>query len=173
ARFTGPGRVAGKTGTTDDYGDAWFVGYTPKLTAAVWMGWADGSSRKMNDVRGLKINGGSLPATIWRRFMEQATRDTDAGTFPDVSAFPGRAVVGVRAILPSTTTSSTPTTSTSVPGQPATTVPSTPSTPSTTAPTTPTTTRPSTSTTEVTAPVTTTTKVAPAGQRGPPGGLAP
>src|SRR5437763_1492637 len=59
ARFGVPGQIAGKTGTTDDYGDAWFVGYTSKLTTAVWMGWADGSSRKMTNIRGRKVNGGS------------------------------------------------------------------------------------------------------------------
>src|SRR5207237_1090604 len=57
--------AAGKTGTTEDYGDAWFVGYTPKLTAAVWMGYAQGQSKPMTDVHGIKVNGGSLPATVF------------------------------------------------------------------------------------------------------------
>lgn len=57
--------AAGKTGTTSDYKDAWFVGFTPDLVAAVWMG---------NDNDGLLagITGGSTPATIWRSFMLEA-----------------------------------------------------------------------------------------------------
>lgn len=57
--------AAGKTGTTNDYKDAWFVGFTPDLVAAVWMG---------NDNAGLLdgITGGSTPATIWRSFMLEA-----------------------------------------------------------------------------------------------------
>lgn len=54
--------VAGKTGTTDDSRDAWFVGFTPEYTLAVWVGNDDHSS--MYDVYG-----GGLPATIWRRVM--------------------------------------------------------------------------------------------------------
>ena len=69
--------IAGKTGTTQDYRDAWFVGYTPKLTTAVWMGFPDpdenGEPVFMKDVRGRKVTGGSFPAQIWRTYMEQAT----------------------------------------------------------------------------------------------------
>ena len=54
--------VAGKTGTTDDSRDAWFVGFTPEYTLAVWVGNDDHSA--MYDVFG-----GGLPATIWRRVM--------------------------------------------------------------------------------------------------------
>jgi penicillin-binding protein 1A len=61
-----PGRpAAGKTGTTQDYRDAWFAGYTPQLTAVIWMG---------ND-NGLPtdgVYGGLYPAQMWRVFMEQA-----------------------------------------------------------------------------------------------------
>ncbi|HEX9968874.1 MAG TPA: transglycosylase domain-containing protein, partial [Acidimicrobiales bacterium] len=80
AKFGKP--LAGKTGTTDDFGDAWFVGYTPKLTAAVWMGFPEGNSKKMLNVRGRKVNGGSFPATVFKRFMEAATAGMDTGTFP-------------------------------------------------------------------------------------------
>lgn len=55
--------IAGKTGTTDDSKDAWFVGYSPNLAAAVWIG-DDYGSETLNG-----ITGGSLPATIWREFM--------------------------------------------------------------------------------------------------------
>ena len=61
--------VAGKTGTTENYKDAWFVGFTCKLTTAVWMGYPnanlDGTARFMTSVHGIKVTGGSLPTTIW------------------------------------------------------------------------------------------------------------
>ncbi|MGH9283787.1 MAG: transglycosylase domain-containing protein, partial [Acidimicrobiales bacterium] len=63
ARFGKP--FAGKTGTTQDFGDAWFVGYTPGLTTAVWMGYPEGNTRKMDNVRGREVNGGSFPAVLF------------------------------------------------------------------------------------------------------------
>jgi penicillin-binding protein 1A len=63
--------AAGKTGTTTDYCDAWFVGYTPDVVTAVWVGYP--SQRKpMTDVHGKKVTGGSLPAEIWAAFMKTA-----------------------------------------------------------------------------------------------------
>lgn len=58
---------AGKTGTTDDYRDAWYIGFTPHLVTGVWVGNDDNSP--MN-----KVVGGSVPAQIWASFMKQATR---------------------------------------------------------------------------------------------------
>ena len=58
--------VAGKIGTTSDYTDARFVGYTTNLVTSVWMG-DDNPKKKLVDVRGLAgVSGGSLPAQIWR-----------------------------------------------------------------------------------------------------------
>jgi penicillin-binding protein 1A len=57
--------AAGKTGTTSDFRDAWFVGYTPDLVAAVWLGNDDYSP--MNE-----SYGGNIPARIWARFMKAA-----------------------------------------------------------------------------------------------------
>lgn len=57
--------AAGKTGTADNYSNAWFVGYTPQLVAGVWIGCDDDS-----DLDGM--TGGNLPATIWRLFMTSA-----------------------------------------------------------------------------------------------------
>ena len=78
--------AAGKTGTTQDYRDAWFVGFTPKLTTAVWMGYPDvdedGQPRFMRNVRGRDITGGSFPAQIWRTFMQAAVAGEDHGDFP-------------------------------------------------------------------------------------------
>jgi penicillin-binding protein 1A len=80
--------AAGKTGTTDKHADAWFVGYTPELATAVWMGYQAGEI-PMESVHGIAVSGGSFPAEIWRLMMEQtiglrpAARD-----FPDPTAYP-------------------------------------------------------------------------------------
>jgi penicillin-binding protein 1A len=66
---------AGKTGTTQSYGDAWFVGYTPRMSTAVWVGFPDGQSHALRGVHGINVTGGTLPADIWRRYMEVATKD--------------------------------------------------------------------------------------------------
>ena len=61
---------AGKTGTTTNNKDAWFAGYTPRLTAVAWMGHV--IPREMDSVHGLTVQGGNFPAQIWRRFMAPA-----------------------------------------------------------------------------------------------------
>ena len=63
--------AAGKTGTTDDYADAWFVGYTPQLVTAVWVGYPEGRV-PMTSVHGIRVMGGTFPAQIWQRFMSAA-----------------------------------------------------------------------------------------------------
>jgi penicillin-binding protein 1A len=63
--------AAGKTGTTDDYSDAWFVGYTPQITTAVWVGYPE-QRIPMTSVHGIQVAGGTLPAQIWQRFMSAA-----------------------------------------------------------------------------------------------------
>ncbi|CAN5553523.1 PBP1A family penicillin-binding protein [soil metagenome] len=63
--------AAGKTGTTNDYADAWFVGYTPDLVTAVWVGYPEGRI-PMTSVHGISVVGGTLPAQIWRNFMSSA-----------------------------------------------------------------------------------------------------
>ena len=79
AKFGQP--AAGKTGTTDDYRDAWFAGYTCSLTASVWMGYPGTETRYMRNVHGLEVTGGTFPATIWRKFMTEATRDLPSCPF--------------------------------------------------------------------------------------------
>jgi penicillin-binding protein 1A len=75
-RGTGTGAAigrpaAGKTGTTNNHTDAWFVGYTPDLVAAVWVGYPHGLI-PMTSVHGGQVYGGTLPAQIWRAFMLEA-----------------------------------------------------------------------------------------------------
>lgn len=77
-----PGRLdAGKTGTTDDYADAWFCGYTPGLEATVWMGYPRAET-PMVDVHGAAVSGPTLPATAWRLFMERTVEGSADAGFP-------------------------------------------------------------------------------------------
>ena len=71
ARLNRP--AAGKTGTTNNYTNAWFVGYTPTLSAAVWMGNAASQATSMGRVKGVyPVYGGTWPAITWRNFMAAA-----------------------------------------------------------------------------------------------------
>ena len=65
-------RVAGKTGTTENYGDAWFVGYTPTLVVAVWVGYPQGLRPMLTEFHGDPVAGGTYPALVWKSFMERA-----------------------------------------------------------------------------------------------------
>jgi membrane peptidoglycan carboxypeptidase len=68
-----PGReVAGKTGTTENYGDAWFVGFTPQLVVAVWVGYPNKLIPMTTEFHGQPVAGGTYPALIWKAFMEKA-----------------------------------------------------------------------------------------------------
>ena len=72
AKGAGIGRpAAGKTGTTQANRDAWFVGYTPQLAAAVWMGYP-AEQKAMTSVHGRSVTGGSFPAHMWSTFMRSA-----------------------------------------------------------------------------------------------------
>jgi len=66
--------VAGKTGTTENYGDAWFVGYTPQLAVAVWVGYPNGLKPMLTEFHGEAVAGGTFPALIWKSFMQRALR---------------------------------------------------------------------------------------------------
>jgi membrane peptidoglycan carboxypeptidase len=93
--------AAGKTGTAQEYRDAWFAGYTPNLSAAVWVGYPQGeiemkascagSANPCKPTRtysgGTGVTGGSWPAVIWQDFMERALAGTPAEGFekPDIS----------------------------------------------------------------------------------------
>lgn len=64
--------VVGKTGTTSNYVDAWFVGWTPQTTVAVWVGYPNGGKAMLTNYNGGPVEGGDYPAIIWRDFQEQA-----------------------------------------------------------------------------------------------------
>jgi penicillin-binding protein 1A len=70
--------VAGKTGTTEQYGDAWFVGYTPQLVTAVWVGYPDKLRPMLTEFHGGPVAGGTFPALIWKAFMQQALKAVGA-----------------------------------------------------------------------------------------------
>jgi penicillin-binding protein 1A len=71
-----PGRsVAGKTGTSQDFKDAWFVGYTPQLVTGVWVGNDDNNPMKA-------VTGGNTPAILWRSFMTEALKRKPAAPLP-------------------------------------------------------------------------------------------
>jgi penicillin-binding protein 1A len=64
--------TAGKTGTTENYGDAWFVGYTPQLAVAIWVGYPDRLQPMMHEFSGDPVAGGTYPALIYRAFAKRA-----------------------------------------------------------------------------------------------------
>ncbi|MDA8272053.1 MAG: transglycosylase domain-containing protein [Actinomycetota bacterium] len=120
-----PGReVAGKTGTTDNFTDGWFNGFTPQLETAVWMGDPAGSV-PMFDVGGIPVYGGTYPARIWHDYMSQALSGQPVLTFPQPNPAlipPGRFIVPIDSPgsittppnSPATTTTTTPSGSTPV-----------------------------------------------------------
>ncbi len=64
--------AAGKTGTTSNYGDAWFVGWNSKYTVAVWVGYPNSLVPMTTDFGGTPVLGGTFPALIWHNFMLSA-----------------------------------------------------------------------------------------------------
>ncbi len=67
-----PGFAAGKTGTTENYGDAWFVGWNERMTVAIWVGYPDRLEPMLTQYGGEPVAGGTYPALLWHNFMEQA-----------------------------------------------------------------------------------------------------
>jgi penicillin-binding protein 1A len=73
--------AAGKTGTSQDFRDAWFIGYTAHLVTGVWLGNDDATPTK-------KTTGGGLPVDIWSRFMKAAHQSVPPSDLPGVSRTP-------------------------------------------------------------------------------------
>ncbi len=92
-----PDGTAGKTGTSEDNGDAWFVGYTPELSTAVWMGYSDTRSRPLRNIKGVgQVYGGTFPASTWRAFMSEALKDVPESKFAAPVALAGDIAAGPR-----------------------------------------------------------------------------
>jgi penicillin-binding protein 1A len=72
AAYTGCAGQAGKTGTTDEYTDAWFSGYQPNLATAVWVGYPESNEISMSSVHGRTVFGGTFPAEIWHSLYANA-----------------------------------------------------------------------------------------------------
>ncbi|HEV2766122.1 MAG TPA: transglycosylase domain-containing protein, partial [Acidimicrobiales bacterium] len=143
ARFADGRPVAGKTGTTSDYSDAWFAGYVPQLATAVWMGSPEGNV-PMREVGGIRVTGGSYPAQIWQAFMGPALAEQPVVPFPTAPAAGRVELLHLPEEPPPTTTTSPPPTTTT------TAAPTTTTTTTTAPPTTTTTAPPTTTTTEAT-----------------------
>ncbi len=171
-KAAGIGRpVAGKTGTTQDNIDAWFVGYTPQFATGVWMGYEDNDPKTppqpMSNVHGRAVTGGSFPAQIFSDLMKVAHEGVKATPLftaspDDLNLMPASTTTSSTSSTSSTTSSTTSTSTTA----PTTTVPGVPA-PTTTAPTT---TQPARSTTTTASPppsTTTTRKPAPTTTQAP------
>jgi penicillin-binding protein 1A len=119
--------TAGKTGTAEGYKDAWFVGYTPDLAAAVWVGFAQLQQPMVYPSTPIQVTGGSWPAQIWERFMSAATAEQPVVDFAEPEPTTLRKIEASRRVtttLPppetvtsssTSTTSTTPATSTTQP----------------------------------------------------------
>jgi membrane peptidoglycan carboxypeptidase len=98
--------VAGKTGTTQEYSNAWFVGYTPQISTAVWVGFP-GTPDPLDNYFGQSVFGGTLAAPIWRTYMTQITAGMPVRNFPvppppetgEVPDVEGRGVLAAQQIL--------------------------------------------------------------------------
>jgi penicillin-binding protein 1A len=103
--------AAGKTGTSQDFRDAWFIGYTANLVTGVWLGNDDSTPTK-------KATGGGLPVEIWTRFMKAAHQGVSPAPLP-ASTQPGGSLTTIaQAVSPTTSAAVTPPSS-PVPGRPA------------------------------------------------------
>jgi len=73
--------AAGKTGTSQAFGNAWFIGFTPELSTSVWIGDKTGNV-SLFDIKGVsRVTGGSIPAATWKAFMAEALKDVPPSEF--------------------------------------------------------------------------------------------
>jgi membrane peptidoglycan carboxypeptidase len=131
--------AAGKTGTAENYEDAWFCGYVPQLAACVWIGYPKAEISLFNVEGYGAVFGGSLPALIWNRFMSEAVKSLPAQDFP-YPQFTGHTVSSPYSYVPTYSSSSTTTSATTTtqpqpqPTMTSTPAPPPPAPPTTTAP---------------------------------------
>ena len=78
--------AAGKTGTSQNFRDAWFVGHANRLTTGIWFGNDDNSSTR-------KLTGGNLPAKVWKSYMQVAIGAANADIAPEVVSLPEKVAV--------------------------------------------------------------------------------
>src|SRR5207247_4264120 len=110
--------AAGKTGTTENYGDAWFVGFNKELTVAVWVGYPDRLKPMLTEYHGNPVAGGTFPAEIWHDFMtswikiRDARKAAHAGKDAPVTTTTTTAPVVTPTTASPTTTTTAPTTQT-------------------------------------------------------------
>ncbi len=92
-----PNGSAGKTGSSEDNADAWFVGYTPALSTAVWMGYSDSNTRSLRNIKGVNIvYGGTIPASTWKAFMGEALKTAPPADFPSPAPLAGDVTAAAR-----------------------------------------------------------------------------
>jgi penicillin-binding protein 1A len=84
-------QVAGKTGTSQDFRDAWFIGYTAHLITGVWLGNDDSSPTR-------RATGGGMPVDIWARFMRSAHQGVAVAALPGLPSQPSLATIVQQAL---------------------------------------------------------------------------
>ncbi|MGH9226835.1 MAG: transglycosylase domain-containing protein [Acidimicrobiales bacterium] len=91
------GGTAGKTGTSENFGDAWFVGYTPALSTAVWIGYSDSREKPLRNIKGVNpVYGGTIPARTWKAYMAEALKGAPDAMFPAPASLAGDIAAGPR-----------------------------------------------------------------------------
>ncbi|HZU71588.1 MAG TPA: transglycosylase domain-containing protein [Acidimicrobiales bacterium] len=86
--------VAGKTGTTDNWSDAWFIGATPQLVSAVWVGYPQAERPMVPPATPFSVTGGTWPAQIWQQYSAEALADQPVIDFPPPPPAAGSAIAG-------------------------------------------------------------------------------
>jgi penicillin-binding protein 1A len=89
--------VAGKTGTSEHWNDAWFVGFTPELVTSVWVGFPEAQISMVPPRTRLRVTGGTWPADIWQLYTSAALADTPVTPFPTPRSAPASVVDDNRA----------------------------------------------------------------------------
>jgi len=105
--------IAGKTGTTEGYGDAWFVGWTPKYTVAVWVGYPNEFKSMETEFNGQPVAGGTYPAAIFRTFIEGDLRNNPPK--PEETPTPTATIPGATSTPPPAATTAPPSGGTDAP----------------------------------------------------------